>query len=249
MAKKKRAPVVALDALLERRFPDIDDAHGLIAQGVVLVDGAPCLHPAARVRADAALKVLRPVPLRGTRKLAYALQTFPVDVRDRVALDVGAAAGGFTQALLDAGAKTVYALDVGVGQLRGHLRVDPRVVNLERTNVSQLASTLLPEPVDVITMDLSYLSIADAVPQLERVQLTPGAELVALVKPTFELHAPELAATPDDLARAVVAARAALAAAGWAPLADIRSPVPGSKGALEGFVHARRVDAQVVRNG
>lgn len=231
---------MALAALLQRRFPDLDGPEEMITQGMVLVDGAPCSHPGARVRSDAALKILRPVPLRGTRKLAYALEALPLHVPDRVALDVGAAAGGFTQALLDAGARRVYALDAGVGQLRGHLRVDPRVVNLERTNVSQLAPGLVPEAVDVVTMDLSYLSVAQAVPQLGQARLAQGAELVALVKPTFELHAPELAATPDDLARAVAAAREALRAAGWTPLAAIDCPVPGSKGAREGFVHARR---------
>jgi hypothetical protein len=110
----------------------------------------------------------RPHLLRGTVKLAHALTTFGVCAVGVVALDLGAAAGGFTQALLDAGAACVYAVDAGVGQLRGWLRADPRVVNLERTNLAQLDRHLIGEPVDLVTMDLSYLAVAQAIGQIDR---------------------------------------------------------------------------------
>lgn len=159
---------------------------------------------------------------------------------DRVALDVGAAAGGFTRALLDAGARRVYAVDAGYGQLLGSLRQDNRVVNLERTNLGDLDRGLVPEPVEVITVDLSYLALARAVPQLEPVEIAPAADLVALVKPMFELG---LARPPADEARlreALRRAAAGIEAAGWAVRASIESPVRGGKGAVEFFVHARK---------
>lgn len=174
--------------------------------------------------------------LHGREKLAFALDRFCVDVRDRVAFDCGASTGGFTQALLDAGAARVYAVDAGYGQLLGSLRQDGRVICMERTN---LADARVPEPVGVVTLDLSYLSLADALPQLA-IDLAPHADLLALVKPMFELH---LGALPDDQAGGLVDALTlvvgAAAAAGWHVVATCESPVRGRGGALEGWLHAR----------
>jgi 23S rRNA (cytidine1920-2'-O)/16S rRNA (cytidine1409-2'-O)-methyltransferase len=171
--------------------------------------------------------------LHGREKLGFALTRFEVDVEGRVAFDCGASTGGFTQALLDAGAARVYAVDAGFGQLLGSLRQDARVVNLERTN---LADAVVDEPVDVVTLDLSYLALADALPQLRC-----GTELLALVKPMFELR---LGALPDDqeagLASAIDLARGAATACGWNVVDSCPSPVLGRNGALEGWVHARR---------
>ncbi len=119
MPTGRRVPFVALLTLLQRRFPDLDDPAELIGQGVVLVNGVPSANPRTCVRADAAIRIHRPRLLRGTVKLAHALTTFGVCAAGVVALDLGAAAGGFTQALLDAGAARVYAVDAGAGQLRG----------------------------------------------------------------------------------------------------------------------------------
>ena len=175
--------------------------------------------------------------LHGVEKLTFALERFGVDVHGRVAFDCGASTGGFTRALLDAGAARVYAVDAGFGQLLGSLRQDERVVNLERTN---LADARVDEPVDVVTLDLSYLSLADALPQLA-VELATGADLLALVKPMFELH---LGRLPEDqeagLTEALPLAAAAATAAGWTVVASDRSPVRGHAGAVEGFVHAVR---------
>ena len=171
--------------------------------------------------------------LHGVEKLSFALERFDVDVRDRVAFDCGASTGGFTKALLDAGAARVYAVDAGFGQLLGSLRQDERVVNLERTN---LADARVDEPVDLVTLDLSYLSLADALPQLRY-----GTELLALVKPMFELH---LAQLPDDqeagLAESITLVTDAMTATGWNVVDSCASPVLGRNGALEGFVHGRR---------
>ena len=124
----RRNPTVPLLTLLNRRFPGLDDPALLIKQGAVLVNGVPAASPRTRVRADAAVRIRQPRPLRGTIKLAHALTVFGVDAAGAVALDLGAAAGGFTQALLNAGAARVYAVDAGAGQLRGWLRADPRVI-------------------------------------------------------------------------------------------------------------------------
>jgi 23S rRNA (cytidine1920-2'-O)/16S rRNA (cytidine1409-2'-O)-methyltransferase len=235
-----RAPFVALTALLRRRFPDVDDPVTVIRQGDVLVSGAVIANPRAQVRIDARIQLLQTRPLRGTVKLSHALDAFGLDLRGLVALDLGAAAGGFT--LLDAGIARVFAVDAGVGQLRGSLRLDPRVVNLERTNLAELDARLIDEPVDLITMDLSYLAVADAAGQLGGVMLSAGARMIALVKPTFELHASSLHARPEEVADAVMVATTALSDQGWEVVANVPSPIRGSNGAVEHFLYARRWD-------
>jgi 23S rRNA (cytidine1920-2'-O)/16S rRNA (cytidine1409-2'-O)-methyltransferase len=192
------------------------------------------------VRAEARVELVEPQPLRGEVKLRTALEALAVSVADRVALDVGAAAGGFTRGLLSAGACRVYAVDAGYGQLLGSLRQDGRVVNLERTNLGDLDRRLVPEPVEVITVDVSYLALSRAVPQLDRVEVAPAADLVALVKPMFELG---LARPPTEKAQLQEALRRAVAgieAAAWTVCASIESPFRGGKGAVEFFVHARK---------
>jgi 23S rRNA (cytidine1920-2'-O)/16S rRNA (cytidine1409-2'-O)-methyltransferase len=180
-----------------------------------------------------------PQPLRGEIKLRAALEAFAPPVAGRVALDVGAAAGGFTRALLDAGARRVYAVDAGHGQLVGSLRQDPRVVNLEATNLGALDGHLVPEAIELVTIDVSYVALARAVPQLGRVAMAPGAELVALVKPMFELG---LGTPPGEerLPEALCHAVEGVEAAGWIVRATMRSPVLGAGGAIELFLAARR---------
>ena len=195
-------------------------------------------------RGPASRPTWRDVPvkvLHGREKLTFALRAFAVDVAGRVALDLGAAAGGFTTALLAAGARRVYAVDAGYGQLVGSLRQDPRVVNLERTNLGMLDTRLVPDPVDVVSVDLSYLSITDALPQLVSIELAPRAELVALVKPMFELHLAGLPVEPfAGLVDALRTAGEGARASGWQVAAACGSPVLGHHGAVEGFLHAHR---------
>ena len=238
MPAARRAPFVTLNTLLQRRFPGLDDPARLIKEGAVLVNGMPAASPRTRVRADAAIRVRHPRVLRGAIKLAHALAVFGVDAAGAIALDLGAAAGGFTQALLDAGADRVYAVDAGAGQLRGWLRADPRVINLERTNLARLGPHLISEPVDLITMDLSYLAVADAIGQVDRQLLAPAAQLIALVKPTFELHSATLADQPQQVAQAAEAAARALEDRGWRVLGQQPSPILGAKGAVEILLHA-----------
>lgn len=197
------------------------------------------LNPRRLVPADQPLVVLRDPVLRGTRKLAPTLDRFRIDVRGAVALDAGAAAGGFTTALLEAGASRVYAVDVGYGQLVGSVRQDERVVVLERTNIADLTADVVTEPLDLITLDLSYVSVARAVPQLHRVMIRSDAHLVALIKPMFELG---VAALPpsDRWQGAIDHAVAGVAGAGWRIGEVARSPIQGARGAVEFFLHARR---------
>jgi 23S rRNA (cytidine1920-2'-O)/16S rRNA (cytidine1409-2'-O)-methyltransferase len=236
MGKQRFRP---LAAELARLRPDAD-AVALIRDGAVRVDGRIVTNPGSLVRRGAAIVVREQLPLRGELKLRFALETFGVDVRGRTALDVGAAAGGFTRALLEAGAARVFAIDAGYGQLAGALRADRRVVNLERVNLGELDASLVSEVIAIVTIDLSYLAVARAAPQLERVRVAPDAELIALVKPMFEL---QLERPPRDevrLRRAVARAAAGLTACGWTIAGQARSPITGSRGAVEFFLHARR---------
>jgi 23S rRNA (cytidine1920-2'-O)/16S rRNA (cytidine1409-2'-O)-methyltransferase len=178
-------------------------------------------------------------PLRGEAKLQAALREFGVGAEGRVALDVGAAAGGFTRVLLDAGAARVYAVDTGHGQLLGSLRQDPRVVNLEATNVGELTSAIIADALDVITVDVSYLALSQAVAQLDRVTIAPGADLIGLVKPMFELRMGTAPVDQETARRAADHAATAIEAAGWNVLAVIDSPVAGARGAVEMLLHAR----------
>ncbi len=229
-----------LAAEMARAHPHVEDPAAYVSEQGVLVDGIVVDNPRSLVREGARIELRVSTPLRGEAKLRAALDAFGVDVSGRVALDLGAAAGGFTRALLGAGASRVYAVDAGYGQLLGSLRQDARVVNLERVNLGELDRKLVPDTVEVITMDLSYLAVAKATPQLEALQIAPGADLIALVKPMFELGLATPPTEPAQLDAATDRARAGLEACGWRVVAAVRSPVTGARGAIEMLVHARR---------
>ena len=237
MGKAKRRLRRLVDELA-RVHPHLDDPEARIRAGEVVVDGIVRRNPDTRVREGSSIQLRADDTLRGERKLEAALTAFDIDVQERVALDVGAAAGGFTRALLRAGARRVYAVDAGYGQLLGSLRRDARVVNLERTNLGALTRELVPEAVDLVTVDLSYLSLARAVPQLRRVEIDGGADAIALVKPQFELGLPRLPVDDARLRKAVVRACDAFSRDGWRVVHWIESPVCGAHGAIEFLVHA-----------
>jgi 23S rRNA (cytidine1920-2'-O)/16S rRNA (cytidine1409-2'-O)-methyltransferase len=238
MPTSRRRRFVALVDLLARRRPDVDAS--VIRDARVLVDGRFATNPRARVPADASLRVLAPRRLRGDVKLSYALGSLHVPVAGRVAVDLGASAGGFTSALLDRGAQRVYAVDVGVGQLLGRLRNNPRVVNLEGHNLATLDRALVPDVVGLITMDLSYLAISDALPQLADLDVETHADLVVLVKPTFELHMATLARSDEEVSRAIEHAERAMISLGWHIRGRCDAPATGRRSAREAFVHGRR---------
>jgi 23S rRNA (cytidine1920-2'-O)/16S rRNA (cytidine1409-2'-O)-methyltransferase len=238
--RKRRVALRALVDELARVHPELPEARERILAGDVRVDGVVRTNPASLVRVGASIVVGARDVLRGEAKLKAALSAFAVPVSGRVALDVGAAAGGFTRVLLAAGARRVYGLDAGHGQLLGSLRADPRVVNLESTNLGVVNRTLVPDVVEIVTLDLSYLSLQQAVPQLEQVAVDHRADAIALVKPQFELGLAALPTTAEELSGAVQRAREAFERGRWTVLAVIESPVRGAGGAIEFLLHARR---------
>jgi 23S rRNA (cytidine1920-2'-O)/16S rRNA (cytidine1409-2'-O)-methyltransferase len=242
MARKGGARLCALATLVADAGLDVD-ATGAIRAGLVLVDGRVVTNPASLVRRDASITVRASTgqALRGDAKLSTALLVFGVSVEGRVALDLGAAAGGFTRALLRAGAKRVYAVDAGFGQLLGSLRQHPAVVNLERTNLGDLSTSLVPETVEVVAIDLSYISLARSVPQLNgRVAIAPGADLIGLVKPQFELGLSEPPTDPRRLAEAIERASGGIEGSGWTVVGVEASPLRGRRGSIEFLLYARR---------
>jgi len=164
-------------------------AQALILAGRVEVAGAAADKAGVLVPGDAQI-ILKPAPhqfvSRGGEKLAGALAHFRVKLAGKIAMDVGASTGGFTDCLLQQGAAKVYAVDVGYGQLDASLRQDPRVAVLERRNIRHLPPEDVPEPVDLITLDLSFISLTLVLPKVLEF-LRPGGEILALVKPQFEV--------------------------------------------------------------
>lgn len=219
-------------------------AQALIRAGSVLVDERPCDKPAESVALDAKLRLrerLRYVS-RGGYKLEAALDGFGVDPAGRVAADLGASTGGFTDCLLQRGAARVYAVDVGYGQLAWSLRQDPRVVVMERTNARHLES--LPEPISLVVGDLSFISLTLMLPAVLRLG-APGADAVLLVKPQFEAGRDGVgkggvvrdAAVREGAIQRVVEACQAL---GVEVLGGLDSPLPGAKqGNIEHLIHLR----------
>ena len=164
-------------------------ARALIMAGMVRVAGRLEDKPGIQVPADIEITLHgqdHPFVSRGGLKLAAALAAVPVNVDGLVCLDVGASTGGFTDCLLQHGARKVYAVDVGYGQLAWKLRQDPRVEPIERTNIRHLADDALPEPVDLVTIDTSFISLRIVVPAALRF-LRPAGRMLALIKPQFEV--------------------------------------------------------------
>lgn len=223
--------------------PDVTDPLNALAESRVMVGGRIITNPNALVRSDAPVSVLPVRPLRGQDKLRVALDAFGVAVAGRIALDLGASAGGFTTVLLERGARRVYAVDAGHGQLRGALRAHSRVVNLERTNLGSLTPELIPCPVELVTIDLSYLAVADAVPQIEHLAFVDDADLIALVKPMFELRLGGLRHDDRTFQKALEHAVRGIERGRWNVEGRIASPIRGARGAREWLVHARRRSA------
>ncbi|GBC84886.1 16S/23S rRNA (cytidine-2'-O)-methyltransferase TlyA [bacterium HR11] len=220
-------------------------AQSLIMRGFFRVDGRVVTKPGTRVPVDAEIEwVRRPEPYisRGEIKLAHALDVFRVEVAGRVAVDIGASTGGFTHCLLERGARRVYAVDVGRGQLDPRLRQDPRVIVMERTNARYLSRDQIAEPVQLVTVDVSFISVTKILPALLRLDFRGDA--VVLVKPQFELSPRHVGRKgvvrrPEDWAAAVRAVVEAARALGFSVHGITPSPIRGAKGNREFFVHLR----------
>ena len=184
--KKQRLDLrMVEDGLVQSR----ERARSLIMAGRVLVDDQPADKPGTGILPESVI-VLRgediPYVSRGGLKLEAALRELPLCVKDLVCMDVGASTGGFTDCLLQHGAAKVFAVDVGYGQLAWKLRQDPRVIPIERTNIRHMAAEAVPEPVDLIVIDASFISLKIVVPAALRF-LKPGGRILALIKPQFEV--------------------------------------------------------------
>jgi 23S rRNA (cytidine1920-2'-O)/16S rRNA (cytidine1409-2'-O)-methyltransferase len=184
--ERKRLDVLLVEKGLAESRPR---AKALIMAGKVLVDTQLVDKPGATASASAEI-VLKdsdlPYVSRGGLKLEAALKSFDISVADLVCMDVGASTGGFTDCLLKHGAKTVYAVDVGYGQLAWTLRNDPRVHVIERTNIRHMPAERIPEPIDLITIDTSFISLKIVVPSARKFLASHG-RILALIKPQFEV--------------------------------------------------------------
>jgi len=239
--KKKRLDVLLVErGLVESR----ERGKRLIMAGEVLVDGQVFDKPGMRVAggADIRLKAKPPYVSRGGLKLEAALDKFAVQVAGAVAADVGASTGGFTDCLLQRGASKVYAIDVGYGQLAWRLRQHPRVVVMERVNVRYLES--LPEPIDLATVDVSFISLELVLPSVTG-WLEPAGDIISLIKPQFEAGRAEVGrggvVKDAEVHRAVLGKILAWALDhGLAVRGLIASPLKGPAGNVEFLAHLRK---------
>jgi 23S rRNA (cytidine1920-2'-O)/16S rRNA (cytidine1409-2'-O)-methyltransferase len=222
-------------------------ARALILAGQVVVGDHAVDKAGAKVDIDAAIRVKGediPFVSRGGVKLAHALDAFAVVVEGRTAIDVGASTGGFTDCLLQRGAALVYAVDVGYGQLAWKLREDPRVVCLERTNIRHLAPEALPVSPDLAVIDASFISLDKVLPATLAL-LVPEAELIALIKPQFEVGKGQVGKggvvrDPGQHAAVVEQVGATAERLGCTVLGVTESPLLGQKGNREFLIHLRR---------
>lgn len=221
-------------------------ARDLILRGQVSIDGQPAGKPGELVGPAQAIAVPEEsarVVSRAGEKLAPALAHFGFPVAGRVALDVGASTGGFTEALLAAGAAKVYAVDVGRGQLHPRLAADARVVSLEGTDARDLSPALVPEPAAAIVADVSFISLVKALPAALALA-APDGWLIALVKPQFEAGREAVGKggiVHDDAARAAAVAKVEtfLKTSGWRVAGIVPSALPGKDGNVEYLIGAQ----------
>ncbi len=242
-ARKLRADVALVErGLVESRTR----AQALIMAGAVYSGEQRIAKAGDMVARDAALEVREkdhPWVSRGGVKLAHGLQEFVISSKDRLVLDVGASTGGFTDVALEGGAAKVYAVDVGHGQLAWKLRNDERVVVLERVNARHLTSDEIPEPIDLIVCDASFISLTVILPAALALA-APGADLVALIKPQFEVgkgkvgkggivRDPALHKEVCDMIETWLGALP-----GWKVLGITQSPLKGPGGNIEFLIGA-----------
>lgn len=230
--------------MLERGLVDSQEkARTAVMAGSVLVDERPAVKPASLVNEDASLRLLTGprYASRGGEKLEHALDIFRIEVAGTVDADIGASTGGFTDCLLQHGASRVYAIDVGRGQLDMRLRKEPRVVVMEGVNARYLRE--LPEPVDLVAVDVAFISLRQVLPAARRL-LRPGGSIVALFKPQFEAARREVdkggvIRDPQMHARLIGRFAAWCVKSGLRVLGLTASPLMGPAGNREFFFHLR----------
>lgn len=217
-------------------------AQGAVKAGLIRINGVVAAKASQTVAPGSDVEVegdVHPYVSRGALKLEAWLRTKAVDPKGKVCLDLGASTGGFTEVLLNAGAAKVYAVDVGTGQLHKKIANDPRVVNLEQTHAKDLDRALIPDPIDVIVCDVSFISLKKALPPALALA-APDAQLIALVKPQFEVGRSRLGkggivapgyanneGVVEDIAQWLSEQP------GWAPTGYVESPIRGGDGNRE----------------
>ena len=245
MSKQRADSLLVVLGLVESRAKAraAIEAGGVTANGVAVTKASELLDEASRLEAEPAHTWVG----RGALKLVHGLEVFGVEVRGAVVLDVGASTGGFTQVCLSRGAKHVYAVDVGRGQLHAKLVGDPRITNLEGTDARTLTSDLIRQPPDLIVCDVSFIGLAKALPSA--LALTrETATLIALIKPQFEIG-PErvgkggLVKDVADQERSIADVVGFLTTTGWEVKQTCPSPITGGSGQVEFLVCARKTAA------
>ena len=241
MGKRER-----LDKLLVERglVASREQSHGMILAGEVLVDDRAVTKAGSLVDETAAIRLRSrslPYASRGGTKLEKALEEFQIDIRGKTALDVGASTGGFTDCLLAHGAREVFAVDVGYGQLDWKLRNDPRVRVYEKTNIRYLEVSTLPRPADLATIDASFISLKLIRPAVKKL-LVPGGEIIPLVKPQFEVGKGKVGKggvvrSPAEHSRVIDEIKESAARLGYVAREVVESPLLGPKGNKEFFLH------------
>ncbi|MCK5041576.1 MAG: TlyA family RNA methyltransferase [Sphingomonadales bacterium] len=229
-------------AVVEQGFADSrSKAQAMILAGIVYLDTRKIEKSGQTISGDAKLEVkgkTHPWVSRGGIKLAHGLECFNISAKDSIVLDVGASTGGFSDVALNDGAVKVYAVDVGHGQLDWKLRNDPRVVVLERTNARYLDKKAIPDPIDLIVCDASFISLKTVLPAAMKLA-KDGAHLIALIKPQFEVGKDQVGkkgvVRDPELHKAVVDDISNWLAnmAGWRVLGVDKSPITGPEGNVE----------------
>ncbi|MGE5238827.1 MAG: TlyA family RNA methyltransferase [Chloroflexota bacterium] len=225
-------------------------ARALIMEGRVFVNGLRVTKAGTFVTVDAAVDLQgeeMPYVSRGGLKLSAAIDSFAISLSGKVALDVGCSTGGFTDCMLQRGAAKVYCIDVGYGQLAWKLRTDPRIILLERTNIRYLERERVPEAVDIATIDVSFISLVKVVPKVLEF-LREGGEVIALIKPQFEVGRGEVGKggiVRDEGKRlmALESVRSELESLGLHTKGVIESPLPGQKGNREYLIYMTKTAA------
>lgn len=245
MARKR------IDQLLVEKgvFDSRAKARAAIEAGRVTVAGKRIAKPSEAVEEDGEIiaEAAHPWVGRGALKLVHALDLWPIAVEGRVALDVGASTGGFTQVMLSRGAARVFAVDVGRDQLHATLRGDPRVTDLSATDARALDAVLIPSPPRLVVSDVSFISLSKALPAALGLAEV-GADLVALIKPQFEAGREHvgrggLVKDPEVIARVEGEIVAFLEASGWSVKGLAESPIAGGEGQVERLVWAQKKSA------